>query len=231
MRADGALGTELLAKGATHPVDRMNLERPDVVLALHREYVAAGAQLIRTNTFNAKPGVPDWRRLIREGVRLAREAGAAKPLGSIGPGEGTAAAAAALVEEGCFGVVLETFTDPDALASAVKAAKPFGPVIALMTVLDPNLDVERAVRELERAGAFAVGVNCMPPKEAAPVLVRMRGATSLPLWALTSAGKPGACLEPECWAGAAARLPGVSVLGGCCGAGPAHLAALRHKFA
>jgi methionine synthase I (cobalamin-dependent) len=204
----------------------MNLERPELVLELHRAYLAAGATYLRTNTFNAKPGLPEWRRIIREGVRLAREAGAKQGLGSIGPGEGVGAAAAALVEEGCNGVVLETFTDPDALVAAVREAKPVGFVVALLTVLDPKLDVERAVGALERAGAIAVGVNCMPPKEAAPILERMRKATSLPLWAFPSAGKPGACLEPACWAGAAKRLPGVAVLGGCCGAGPAHLKAL-----
>ena len=229
LRADGALGTELLAKGATHPVERWNLERPDAVLALHREYLATGAHFLRTNTFNAKPGLPEWRRIIREGVRLAKEAGAKSPLGSIGPGEGVGAAAAALVEEGCNGVVLETFTDPGALVAAVGEAQVSRFVVALLTVLDPKLDVEGAVGALERAGATAVGINCMPPKEAAPVLERMRKATSLPIWAFPSAGKPGACLEPECWAGAAARLPGVAVLGGCCGAGPAHLAALRNK--
>ena len=225
-RADGACGTELLARGGTLPVERLNLERPDLVLALHRDYLAAGAGYVRTNTFQAKPGMSEWRRVIREGVRLAREAGARAPLGSVGPGEGVGAAAAALVEEGCNGIVLETFTDPDALAAAVGEAKVSGDVVALLTVLDPKLDVEHAVGRLERAGAIAVGVNCMPPKEAGPVLERMRPATALPLWAFPSAGKPGALLEPACWAGAAKRLPGIAVLGGCCGAGPAHVAAL-----
>lgn len=232
--ADGALGTELLAKGATHPVDRWNLERPDDVRALHREYREAGARFLRTNTFNAKPGMPEWRRVIREGVRLAREAsdGAARVLGSIGPGEGIRAAAAALTEDGCAGVVLETFTNPEHLAFAVEEAIAGGAlgVVALMTVLDPSFDVECAMRRLEALKATAVGVNCVPPKEAVPVLARLGGAMRLPLWAFPSAGKPGACLEPECWAGAAARLPGVAVLGGCCGAGPAHLAALRNKL-
>jgi methionine synthase I (cobalamin-dependent) len=222
-RADGACGTELLARGGALPVDR-----PDLVLALHRDYLAAGANYLRTNTFAAKPGMSEWRRVIREGARLAREAGAGRPLASIGPGEGVRAVAAAAVEEGCAAIVLETFTDPGLLADAVREARLGGTfvVIALLTVLDPGLDVERAVRLLEGAGAEALGVNCMPPKEAEPVLERMRAATSLPLWAFPSAGKPGELLAPGCWAGAAKRLPGVSVLGGCCGAGPEHLRAL-----
>jgi homocysteine S-methyltransferase len=230
VRADGACGTELLARGGTVPVERLNLERPDLVLALHREYLAAGARILRTNTFLAKPELPDWRRVIREGVRLAREAagGRAKVAGSVGPGEGIRPAVAELTEAGCDAVVLETFSDLDRLAAGVEEAVAGGGdfVVALLTVLDPAFDVERAVRRLEAAGAAALGVNCMPPMEAAPVLARLAGGRGLPLWAFPSAGKPGACLEPACWAGAAKRLPGLSVLGGCCGAGPAHLKAL-----
>lgn len=51
----GAVGAELFARGLTpvEGVERMNLLRPDVVLRLHQDYVAAGSRLIETNTFAA----------------------------------------------------------------------------------------------------------------------------------------------------------------------------------
>src|SRR4030067_635660 len=53
--ADGAMGTMLYARGG--PFDRcfdaLNVDRPDLVTAIHGEYIAAGAELIETNTFGA----------------------------------------------------------------------------------------------------------------------------------------------------------------------------------
>ena len=55
--ADGAMGTLLHASGV--PIDacfdELNLTRPELVGGIHRDYVAAGARLIETNTFGANP--------------------------------------------------------------------------------------------------------------------------------------------------------------------------------
>src|SRR5262249_56973949 len=53
--ADGAMGTELLARGARldQCLDAFNLDQPDIVQQIHREYLAAGAEMIETNTFGA----------------------------------------------------------------------------------------------------------------------------------------------------------------------------------
>src|SRR5512134_292015 len=67
---DGAMGTLLQARGLSEADYRgerlrgwprevkgnhelLNLSRPDVVTAAHREYLAAGADVVETNTFNA----------------------------------------------------------------------------------------------------------------------------------------------------------------------------------
>ncbi|MBT5875516.1 MAG: bifunctional homocysteine S-methyltransferase/methylenetetrahydrofolate reductase, partial [Candidatus Latescibacteria bacterium] len=52
---DGAMGTMLYARGISLGVsyDELNLSRPGMVRSIHEEYVAAGAQLIETNTFGA----------------------------------------------------------------------------------------------------------------------------------------------------------------------------------
>jgi len=61
--------------------DLLSLTRPDLILGIHRDYLAAGADLVETNTFNstsislADYGLPHLaRELNREGARLARAA-------------------------------------------------------------------------------------------------------------------------------------------------------------
>ncbi|MBA2462661.1 MAG: methionine synthase [Actinobacteria bacterium] len=110
---DGAWGTMLQGAALTdadyrgerfrdHPrevagdPDLLNLTRPDVVLDVHRRYLAAGADIMTTNTFTAtRIGQADYglegvvRDLNIEGARLARqaadEAGGRFVAGSIGP--------------------------------------------------------------------------------------------------------------------------------------------------
>ena len=94
---DGAMGTMIQAqqlgeadyRRADFPADRplrgdhdlLNLTRPDVIAGIHRAYLAAGADILETNTFNATRiaqsdyGMQAWvREINREGARLARAA-------------------------------------------------------------------------------------------------------------------------------------------------------------
>ncbi|MEU4761891.1 methionine synthase [Actinosynnema sp. NPDC023794] len=110
---DGAWGTMLQAAGLTpadyrgdllgnhtHDVtgdpDLLNLTRPDVILDVHRQYLAAGADITTTNTFTATSiAQADYglEKLVREmnvrGAQLARqaadEAGGRFVAGSVGP--------------------------------------------------------------------------------------------------------------------------------------------------
>jgi len=79
---DGAMGTVLYARGV--PLDAcfdvLNLHDPKTVQSIHREYVAAGSDLIETNTFGAnrfKLAVHGLdgrvREINRAGARLARD--------------------------------------------------------------------------------------------------------------------------------------------------------------
>ena len=53
---DGANGTLLAERGfKKQPYDLANLEAADLVLAVHREYIEAGADFIETNTFCSNP--------------------------------------------------------------------------------------------------------------------------------------------------------------------------------
>src|SRR5580765_6326874 len=95
---DGAMGTRLYELGVflNKCFDELNLSNPDLVESVHRSYVAAGADVIETNTFGAnrlkldKHGLGDQVHPInRDGARLARKsagddlfvAGAIGPLG------------------------------------------------------------------------------------------------------------------------------------------------------
>jgi 5-methyltetrahydrofolate--homocysteine methyltransferase len=75
--SDGAKGTGLLARGlpAGHLADAWNLERPDAVRALHGEYVAAGSDVLITNSFRANRAAlaahPDLADRVHEINRAA----------------------------------------------------------------------------------------------------------------------------------------------------------------
>jgi methionine synthase / methylenetetrahydrofolate reductase (NADH) len=83
MLADGATGTLLFSRGIPQRavLDELVASRPDLIGAIHREYLAAGADIIETATFGANRirlaphGLADRAgRLARRGAQLAREA-------------------------------------------------------------------------------------------------------------------------------------------------------------
>ncbi|HYU44225.1 MAG TPA: bifunctional homocysteine S-methyltransferase/methylenetetrahydrofolate reductase [Vicinamibacteria bacterium] len=93
---DGAMGTMLYARGVfvNRCFDELNLSNPALVRCVHEEYLAAGADIVETNTFGAhrlKLGPHGFEaqvgKINREGARLAREAAQGRGLvaGSVGP--------------------------------------------------------------------------------------------------------------------------------------------------
>ncbi|HZI17145.1 MAG TPA: bifunctional homocysteine S-methyltransferase/methylenetetrahydrofolate reductase [Pyrinomonadaceae bacterium] len=165
---DGAVGTMLYAKGVyiNRSYDELNLTAPELVRAVHEEYVRAGAEVVGTNTFSATaPKLQHYglegrlRDINREAARLAREAagdrayvaGAIGPLGlriePYGPTSFDEAKelfkeqAEALLEGGVDLFVLETFSDISEIKQAIAAVRELCdlPVVAQMTIsLDGN---------------------------------------------------------------------------------------------
>jgi 5-methyltetrahydrofolate--homocysteine methyltransferase len=93
---DGAMGTELMARGLPRGAcpEAWNLDRPEVVAAIHADYFAAGSDVVSTNTFGgsriklAGHGLED--RTYEINAAAARLARGAAPegrfvAGSIGP--------------------------------------------------------------------------------------------------------------------------------------------------
>ncbi len=162
------MGTMLQAAGV--PLDlslpELNVSRPDLVGAVHGAYIAAGAEIIETNTFGAcrtrlaRYGLEDRvAEINRAAVQVARTAVGASDrnvliAGSVSPAtppssRGRIATAAlrdafreqisALQEGGVDLVIFETFGNLDELLEAISAAKDVDsalPLIALMTFLD-----------------------------------------------------------------------------------------------
>lgn len=78
---DGAFGTYYFSlTGDESPCELANLTAPGTVLRIHREYLAAGARAVKTNTFAASPAcLPDpeqLARVIEAGWSLAQRAAA-----------------------------------------------------------------------------------------------------------------------------------------------------------
>jgi methionine synthase / methylenetetrahydrofolate reductase(NADPH) len=162
---DGAMGTMLHSAGV--PLDRslseLNLVSPSLVRDLHAAYLAAGADIVQTNTFDAnyprlaRVGLQDSVAEINiAGARLAREAvrqsgSAALVAGSVGPVMSAAAPRIApadrepilrdqiaVLASWVDLIILETFGDTESLAQAasVALAESDLPVIAQLTFGD-----------------------------------------------------------------------------------------------
>ncbi|MGH9605581.1 MAG: bifunctional homocysteine S-methyltransferase/methylenetetrahydrofolate reductase [Terracidiphilus sp.] len=209
------------------------------------EINTAGVELARraANGFKEKQAGQAWvaGAIGPLGVRL-------EPLGKTGLDEARAAFAEqirVLAAGGIDLLIVETMPALNEAIEAVKAARevaPDLPVLVMVTVDDDSncLDgssPEMAARLLTEWGADAVGVNCSTgPASVLTAIEKMRSATSLPLAAMPNAGLPRAVegrnvylISPEYMASFARKAiaAGVQVVGGCCGATPNHIRAMR----
>jgi methionine synthase / methylenetetrahydrofolate reductase(NADPH) len=162
---DGGLGTMLYSKGVflNTSFDLVNLQNPQLVEEMHALYLAAGAEVIETNTFGANPVKLKAHGLEKQvfainlaGAEIARRAagqhayvaGSIGPLGikiePLGPTSFIEAQAAfeaqvlPLLEGGVDLFVVETFTNLDELTQAVAAIRKHSdlPILASVTVDD-----------------------------------------------------------------------------------------------
>jgi methionine synthase I (cobalamin-dependent) len=168
---DGAWGTELQARGlglGEFP-DLWNLTHPNRVGEVARAYVAAGSQVILTNTFGAnrirlseQSAADRLAEINARGVEisLAAATGRARVFASIGPtgklllnGDITedelraafAEQARALAAARADALVVETMSDLEEAKLAVSAARETGlPVVACM-VFDSGKDKDRTM--------------------------------------------------------------------------------------
>jgi S-methylmethionine-dependent homocysteine/selenocysteine methylase len=207
---DAALGTELSRRGApaSPPLwsARAVLERPDLVLAVHRENVSAGADVLTAGTFRTQPGLlgAAARDATRQAVALAREAAKARPgvlvAGSVAPVEDCwrpdlvpgddaldrlhALHAGSLAAAGVDLLLLETFGTAREWRAAARAAASTGlAVVACATSRDDGAllsgePLGEAARTLLDLPTppVALGVNCVPARRLAASLALLADA-------------------------------------------------------
>jgi len=273
--ADGAVGTLLVSRGAPTegPRSPLCVSAPDLVREIHDDYVAAGAQILTTNTWDAnraKLTKFDWadslEKINREGVRLARAAaegeyvfvsGQMGPLGQLvkpyGPltkaqvREIFTEQARILLEENVDLIGLETFSSELEIAEAVRAVRALSadvPILASLTVLADGKtsfgdEALHALHAVAGAGADIVGINCtIGPQEAFDVFVRVVGTLGVPVSVMPNAGYPWTVsgrtvypATPDYFREISRDFvkTGAAILGGCCGTGPEHVAAMARE--
>ena len=211
---DGGMGTYYKAKPGTE-CEQGNLLDPAGVRKVHREYLASGAEAIKTNTFGlprmAAARQPDWQALARAGWKLAAEAAVetgAAVFADLGPAPDTEAAPAGsiytavarcFVEQGAKNFLFETLSSDAGVLEAVQAVKAQVPdafVLVSFAVLPDGYTREGMyskdlVRRMTESGIVdAVGFNCVSAPGAMRTLVQQLGSTALPLSVMPNAGYP-----------------------------------------
>ena len=211
---DGGMGTYYKAKPGTE-CEQGNLLDPAGVRKVHREYLEAGAEAIKTNTFGlprmAAARQPDWQALARAGWKLAAEAAVetgAAVFADLGPAPDTEAAPAGsiytavarcFVEQGAKNFLFETLSSDAGVLEAVQAVKAQVPdafVLVSFAVLPDGYTREGMyskdlVRRMTESGIVdAVGFNCVSAPGAMRTLVQQLGSTALPLSVMPNAGYP-----------------------------------------
>jgi methionine synthase I (cobalamin-dependent) len=229
---DGAMATYLFSKGAAHPVETLNLTDSALVLSVHREYLDAGAQILRTNSFG---GTLDAKAA---GVRIAREAAQSRALvagvigstGSDGTLEWFRECAVAL--QGVDVFVLETFTSLSELTRAVEGVRR---VSDAALIAQASVEPDGSLRDgsppevygpaLDALAADVIGFNCsFGPESIAAAFDRVRAVTRKPMSACPNAGldEPLSAERMAAYANV-----GALVVGTCCGSTPEHTRRLR----
>ena len=185
---DGAMGTfySSLPGRAESRCELANIDHPEDIRSIHRAYLEAGSQAVRTNTFDVSGLLSEeaslCRDIISEGCRLAKEA--AEPYGAfvfadIGPALRSESVAPAQVycsqvdmflQQGLKCFVAETLPSDEGIPALAKYLKKQCPEAFLLVSF--AVDTDGVTREgllgrvlIERTAALpeidAVGFNCM----------------------------------------------------------------------
>ncbi|HBL85473.1 MAG: hypothetical protein A2Y17_06145 [Clostridiales bacterium GWF2_38_85] len=218
---DGAMGT-MLQDGILPPgfsPELLNLTVPDKIRAVHEKYLAAGADIIYTNTFGANkykvpaPYTPE--ELINAAVKIA--VSAAKPYGAaVALSLGSTGQMFISFDElynafkplvisgekaGADIIVFETISDLIEMRAAVLAAKENTdlPVMATMT-FEKNArtftgcSAVTFAQTISALGVDAIGMNCsLGPNDVVSVVKEICENTSLPVIVKPNAGLPDQC--------------------------------------
>lgn len=225
--ADGAMGLNLLNRAGlrtgNYLPDDFNLSQPELVLNLHKEYVSAGAEILRTNTFSG--------RCVAEGCALAKKAAGneAKVWGALGPlAENFADSIDIFLDFGINHLHLETFFEPTKLADALEIAIAKNIELSVSLFCDKSSlkPLPELLRIAQQSGINQLGLNCMDISDI-NYLLSTTGLTSI-------SGNfmifPSSNQSAESWAQALKQISKngqIKIIGGCCGTTPEHISVLK----
>ena len=215
---DGAFGTYYAQLYDTKELPEIaNIKYPERVLGIHREYIEAGAQVIRTNTFaaNTVSMAFPWETVkenIQKGYRLAKEAAEGQGVyvaADIGPipcnsqnvrenvSKEYVEICKAFLEEGAEIFVFETFSDLEEIREAVETIGDSAYIIVQFSVNQfgyshSGLSARKLVERAEKTvGIDAVGFNCgIGPGHMQKIIRNIGFSGKKRLTALPNAGYP-----------------------------------------
>ncbi len=214
---DGAIGTELIARGSTLEAPgwsaRAIAEAPALLSHVHADYARAGATLHTANTFRTQPRASGegWRLLLKQAVEITRGAvpSKARVFGSMAPVEdcyrpdaspGAAAKpeheaiAKALFAAGCDGILCETFAHPSEARVAAEAAVGTGLCTWLALTAGPFGDLlsptelARIAKDVASVGVERVLVNCIAASLVQPYVDAI-ASLDVPIGVYANAGR------------------------------------------
>ena len=271
---DGATGSNLQKMGMPRGccTEEWILANPDKLVALQRQYAAAGSNILYAPTFQAQPIALDRVGLAKQAeainthlVALTKSvspdvlvAGNLTTLAvycdSFDPEnfdllvENYRVQIGGLLEGGADLLAAETLMYPQEAEAIFTAAELEGAESVIYTfTMQPDgslfsgRDVAPVLKELEEAGACAVGFNCVAADDMTSGLVsRLKRHIKGPLVCKPNAGNPVIGpdnlpvypMGPEEFSKIVSdcALMGAKILGGCCGTTPAHIAAVKSKL-
>lgn len=217
---DGAMGTQLQARGlaAGELPELLCLTNPGEIAEVHAAYVAAGADVVTTNTFGAnrdKLGdAATVEQIFNAAVSCARASGARyvaadigptgqllEPMGTLPFGEAYALfaeQARAATAAGADLFIIETMADLAEAKAALLAVQENSdlPAFVTMTFAEDGRTFlgttpEVATVTLSSMGADAVGINCsLGPDDLVPLVERMLPWAKCPVMVQANAGLP-----------------------------------------
>ncbi len=268
---DGATGSNLMKAGMPRGccTEEWILSHPEALVALQRQYAAAGSDVLYAPTFQAQPVALERMGLEQQteaiNASLAALTRSAAPHVLVAGNLTTLAAFTdswdpdkfdflvenyrrqikGLIDGGVDLLAAETLMYPQEAEAILTAAELEGASCCIYTFtmqgdgsLFSGMEAGPVLRELEKAGAAAVGFNCVAADSFTPGLVsKLRRYVHGPLVCKPNAGipvigsdqLPHYPMEAEEFAqivsGCAAN--GANILGGCCGTDPGFIAQLR----
>lgn len=222
------MGTEIYRRrpDLMPPYEPLVFTHPDLVEAIHTDYLRAGAEVITTLTLCSNSPQQAYAA-----TALALRCADRRRLvaGALGPGFYSRDVVRAMLDAGAHLLLFETITSTACVARAAEAADGHPAIYCASPTSEGTLisgeSLESFVKACESVGADTIGLNCGCGAEALTALLpRLRAATSRPL-AAYPAIRPGedlaAVLKPYMFM--------LSLAGGCCGTTPADIEALRYS--